>query len=338
MVSEPLVSVIVPVYNVERYLGECVASLLAQTHGNIEIILVDDGSTDGSGELCDQLACRDSRVCVLHKDNGGPSEARNEGVASCRGDWVAFVDGDDVVSRFYVEVLLSAAISTGASIASMCGLITFHNSEEKTLLDNREAAHGVSCRVVESSEALSLLLYQTIEAGMVYRLFKRELLGLDPMPGGIIIGEDLVANCRLIHSAGSMTLVDTCGIYAYRQLPMSLVHKPCDHQKAASAYRVAEMLYMEITSWYPELSPAAASRSFSICRSAFAQLPSKRFLSEEMARDREWLWSVLSRHRAAILFDPQARKRERLAAGIAYLGCAAFDLFCRLARSMGLLR
>lgn len=338
MASEPLVSVIVPVYNVECYIEECVSSLTAQTYRNIEIILVDDGSADGSGALCDRLAQTDPRISVLHKMNGGPSEARNAGVARCAGDWVVFVDGDDIVSRFYVEVLLKTALSAGVRIASMYGLITFCKSKAVGLLDDRELAQGLSCKVVESSEALRLLLYQTIEAGMCYRIYDRKLLGQDPMPTEIIIGEDLVANSRLFHDAGLMALVDTCQIYAYRQVPTSLVHKPCDHQKAASAYEVATRLYAEITSWYPDLSLAAASRSFSVCRSVFAQLPSRRTLSDEMKRDREQLWSILRRHRSVIVRDQNARKRERLAACIACLGCAPFDLFCKVARKAGLLR
>lgn len=338
MSREPLVSVIVPVYNVKPYLEECVRSILEQTYRSIEVILVDDGSTDGSGAVCDHLALADSRILVLHKANGGPAEARNAGVARCGGEWVAFVDGDDIVSRFYVEVLLGAAMATGAQISSMRGLVTFHDSEDVELLDDREHTRDLSCKVVESTEALRLLLYQTIEAGMYFRIYDRRLLGDNPMPIDVVIGEDLVANCRLLHKAESMAMVDTCQIYAYRQLPTSLVHKPCDHEKAASAYRVAERLYSDVTSWYPELAPAAASRSFSVCRSVFAQLPSKRALSGELTRDRELLWSVLHHHRSAVVRDSNARKRERLAAGIACLGHHPFNLFCKVARKAGLLR
>ena len=99
----PLVSVIIPVYNVESYVSECIESVIAQTYSNIEIVVVNDGSTDGSGFSCDQYACSDSRVVVVHKENEGLSAARNAGIAVCRGDFVAFVDGDDFVSPVFID-------------------------------------------------------------------------------------------------------------------------------------------------------------------------------------------------------------------------------------------
>lgn len=106
--SFPLISVIIPVYNVQQYLRECVSSVLAQVYSNLEIILIDDGSTDESGKLCDELALSDERISVFHKTNGGLSRARNYGVEHCHGDWILFVDSDDYVSPVYVEALWTA--------------------------------------------------------------------------------------------------------------------------------------------------------------------------------------------------------------------------------------
>ena len=103
---ESLVSVIVPVYKVEKYLDETVSCLLKQTYRNLEIILVDDGSPDRCGEMCDEYARRDSRVKVIHKENGGLSSARNAGTEICTGDYIAYIDSDDVVSSDYIEYLL----------------------------------------------------------------------------------------------------------------------------------------------------------------------------------------------------------------------------------------
>ena len=93
-----LVSIIVPVYNVEPYIETCIQSLIRQTMGNIEVILVDDGSTDRSGELCDQYAEADERIRVIHKQNGGLSSARNAGISAAKGEYLLFVDSDDYVS------------------------------------------------------------------------------------------------------------------------------------------------------------------------------------------------------------------------------------------------
>lgn len=94
--EQPIISVIVPVYNVERYLKRCVDSILAQTYKNLEVILVDDGSTDNCGIICDEYKDKDNRVIVMHKENGGLSSARNYGCKAAAGKWIMFVDGDEV--------------------------------------------------------------------------------------------------------------------------------------------------------------------------------------------------------------------------------------------------
>lgn len=114
-----LISVIVPIYNTKEYLFRCVESLLAQTYRNLEVILVDDGSTDGSGELCDRLAAEDERICVLHKENGGSSSARNLGISRARGEYIGFVDSDDYVDENMYERLYDAICRYGVNAAQI---------------------------------------------------------------------------------------------------------------------------------------------------------------------------------------------------------------------------
>ena len=107
MSDKPLISVIVPVYKVERYLPRCIESILRQTYTNFELILVDDGTPDRSGIICDRYAEKDSRIKVIHKENGGVSSARNVGIDAARGEWITFVDSDDWVTDNCLEVLIS---------------------------------------------------------------------------------------------------------------------------------------------------------------------------------------------------------------------------------------
>ncbi|UDE95155.1 glycosyltransferase [Carnobacterium viridans] len=100
-----LISVIVPVYKVEKYLTSCVTSLMAQSYRNLEIILVDDGSPDRSGDLCDTLAAQDERIVVIHKPNGGLSDARNAGIETAKGDYLFFLDSDDTIHEETLEIL-----------------------------------------------------------------------------------------------------------------------------------------------------------------------------------------------------------------------------------------
>lgn len=102
----PKISVIVPVYNTEKYLHRCIDSILAQTFTDFELFLIDDGSKDGSGKICDEYAAKDSRVRVFHKENGGVSSARNSGLDNACGEWIAFVDSDDWIDNDYLSVLL----------------------------------------------------------------------------------------------------------------------------------------------------------------------------------------------------------------------------------------
>lgn len=119
--TKTMISIITPVYNTEKYLRECLESVLAQTYTDYEVLLVDDGSTDRSGGICDEYAQRDSRIRVFHKENGGVSSARNVGLDNARGEWVCFVDSDDTVAKCYLEVLLKSAIVNDAD-SSMGGL------------------------------------------------------------------------------------------------------------------------------------------------------------------------------------------------------------------------
>lgn len=116
-----LVSIIVPVYNCSQYLVACIGSLLSQTYKQIEVIIIDDGSNDGTEILCDQIRKDDHRIKVIHKDNGGISSARNEGLKNVNGDYICFVDSDDIVAPNFVEKLLETANSTSSSIVS-CGV------------------------------------------------------------------------------------------------------------------------------------------------------------------------------------------------------------------------
>ena len=116
-IGRPEISIIVPVYQVEKYLNECIDSILAQTFTDFELILVDDGSPDNCPALCDAAAKRNSRVRVIHKQNGGVSTARNAGLDAAQGNWIAFVDSDDTVEPEYLEKMHKAVLETGADFA-----------------------------------------------------------------------------------------------------------------------------------------------------------------------------------------------------------------------------
>ena len=125
--EQPLISIIVPVYKVEKYLKRCVDSILTQTYQNMEVILVDDGSPDNCGAICDRYKETDNRVVVIHKKNGGLSDARNAAIPLAKGEYISFIDSDDWVSSYYVEHLYEAVAKCDADI----GISWFENVFEE---------------------------------------------------------------------------------------------------------------------------------------------------------------------------------------------------------------
>ena len=136
--NAPLISVVVPVYKVENYLDRCVESLLAQTYQNLEIILVDDGSPDSCPALCDEWGKRDEHIVVIHKPNGGLSDARNAGVLAAHGDYIGFVDSDDYVAPDMYESLYAHLVEADADV-SICGIadVYFDHTETRAKLSVR---------------------------------------------------------------------------------------------------------------------------------------------------------------------------------------------------------
>lgn len=334
MNHQPLVSVVVPAYNVKKYLGRCISSIQQQTYTNIEIILVDDGSTDGTSELCNELAATDSRIHVMHKHNGGLSDARNVGITHCHGEWVSFIDSDDFVSPVFIEALVQAAVETKTEIAAVPGGTSFEDTDECHL--DETISIVPPAHIVSSTMMQEMLLYQRVDNGSPWHLFKREILGNEPFPVGLYY-EDLATTYQFIHCVDQVAIVNDNRLYAYRTRSDSIIHQQYRHLKGESAIAVQTQLRRNIEQWYPQLSDAVASRCFSLCRMVFAQTP-VHSSNAVFIKDRQDLWRIISENSKTVLTDPSARKRERLAAAIALMGEQPFTLFCRACRRLNLMR
>ena len=160
----PLVSVIIPVYKTEKYLEKCVRSVVGQTYQNLEIILVDDGSPDRCPEICDDFAKSDKRVKVIHKENGGLSDARNKGMTISNGDYLFFIDSDDYVADNAIELLLSLSMRSNADI--VCGDYYSINENDKII----DSGIGYRNTILSSDEAIDYFLLRNWGAwGKLYR-------------------------------------------------------------------------------------------------------------------------------------------------------------------------
>lgn len=180
--DKPLISVIVPVYNIMEYLPRCVESLSAQSYSNIEIILVDDGSTDGTGALCDRLAEQDERIKVFHKDNGGSSSARNLGISKARGEYFGFVDSDDFVEDDMYELLYGAIEQYGVKAAQI-GRDEL-DAEKKRLPDVCVPPREPEC--IEAEAFFRELLMHRGDCSFCTKLIDRHMFDGERFPEGVL--------------------------------------------------------------------------------------------------------------------------------------------------------
>lgn len=204
------VSVIVPVYNVEKYLNECIDSILAQTFTDFELILVNDGSSDRSGEICDEYAIKDKRIKVIHQQNGGVSVARNTGLNEAKGTYISFVDSDDVVLPNYLYVLLKALKDTGSDISSCrSGGLVLNDTYSPE-------AQTTTCYIVSGKEA-SRSAFCVGELFAVHpwgSMFKRDLWKNVRFPIGKI-HEDQAMLPKVYYKSNQCVLVEK-KVYCYR--------------------------------------------------------------------------------------------------------------------------
>ena len=303
-----MISVIVPVYNVEKYLRQCLESILAQTFHDYEAILVDDGSTDSSGILCDDFASRDARIKIIHKPNGGLSSARNTGIDVASGNWIIFIDSDDVISPDCLEILNSTALSTGAGI--VCGSFTH---------DLHKLGKGKSIRIATAERAIEQTLHQTHGClnTACGKLFDSKIFdGLRFSEG--IWYEDLDFFYRA-YARTEKIAFSGCRTYYYRLHPASFLGKWSEQR--LDVLRVMD----EMTQWFtdnmPQLLPAVHDRHFAAACNMFLLLST----TDPGHAACNSTWQTICRYRHQVLSGKGVRFKNRAGALISYLGPKVFS-------------
>lgn len=225
-----MISVIIPIYKVEQYLDRCVKSIVHQTYPELEIILVDDGSPDSCPMICDQWAKKDKRIKVIHKQNGGLSDARNAGMKAATGDYIAFVDSDDWVSHSYIELLYKALKEQNADIAACDVQITSSFQEQGDLQKHVPVYAYTAERALET-----VLQGQIFRAIACNKLYKREQLVKYQFPVGKY-HEDEFFTYKVIAQASKLVFVDE-KLYFYFQREGSIMNSVSSkHLDALEAY------------------------------------------------------------------------------------------------------
>lgn len=254
--QKPNISIIVPIYNVEPYLRRCVDSLLNQTYGDFELILVDDGSPDHCGTICDEYAVSDTRVRVIHKPNGGLSDARNAGLEIARGEYIAFVDSDDWVAPDYLERLLTALTKTGADIC------------ECSVLYSDGADHGVrqadaADKCCDGAEALEFLIKDHIFRQHVWnKLYRRHVIADVIFPKGKT-NEDEFWTYQVFGNARKVVRIRN-PLYYYFQRPGSIMGESYSLKRLdALEGKLCRQKYIDAN--FPKLSLQAKLNLFGSC-------------------------------------------------------------------------
>ena len=308
MYMKDVVSIVVPVYRVEPYLSRCVESLLNQTYTKLEIILVDDGSPDNCPQMCDAYAAQDSRIKVIHKENGGIANARNTGLAAVTGEYMTYVDSDDWAENTYVEKLLTLLKEYDADMATCQELWT---GDTEACIQHGPDQVKVYC----TEQALESLLYQKdFDVGPHGKIYKTRICKPHQYPSGMLY-EDLGNTYKIVADCKKVVCTNQKH-YFYFQSPNSITRSVFDKRRLAVVTLMDEQ-YDYILKHFPKLEKAASARKFGVYCYILRQLPQEN----EWDELRNKLWQFVRSYRFKMLFDGKARLKNRLAGA-----CACFGL------------
>ena len=303
--NEEKISIIVPVYNVEAYLERCVESILKQTYTNLEILLVNDGSTDKSGELCDKLALRDHRIRVIHKENGGLSDARNRGIDEASSNLIGFIDSDDYIDEDMYETLYRQMVASKADL-SMCGHYdVYHQIPEKQVAEIKtwELMPEEAIKMVMEAKILSVTA--------VNKLYKKALFEQLRFRIGKI-AEDAFIMVDLIHQCSKIVATNEKKYYyVHRENSITTQKFSLKFLNVIEAY---EQNAKMISENYPDLYDVAIMRLNWAYFYVLDRLLVDNDFKDKVLEDR--LISYLKKNKKSILMDSRftrARKMSFLA-------------------------
>lgn len=313
-----LISIIVPVYGVEKYLRQCVESVLAQTYSCWELILVDDGSTDGSPLICDEYAAADQRITVVHQENGGLSFARNSGLARAKGCMVTFLDADDTVHPEYLRILHD--------------LLLGHNADVSCVSFTTDGAFDVNhaqVRCYDGKSFTNAMLYQkfgNLTHSAWGKLYRREILPESPFTIGIGY-EDLDALYRIFPGL-TKVVTTSAGLYFYRQNTHSYLHtfnaRRADVLDVTD--RIAEFFSKNGAYPSPELYKGARDRRMSAHFNIFCLMSINGHYDTRLENR---CWNVIKKERISSVINPEVRFKNKAGALLSFFGKKAIVFFAR---------
>lgn len=321
---DPLISVIIPVYKVKEFLPRCIDSVINQRYRDLEIILVDDGSPDDCGLICDDYSKRDSRIKVIHKKNGGLSDARNAALDIIQGEFVTFIDSDDFVSEFYVENLYRAIKEEQCDI-SASWFINYYDGDK---IPGAEEVKKSEIKVFTRNDAYKKMLYQDgFEVSAWGKLYRSWLFEDVRYPVGKLY-EDIPTTYKLIEKTNKIAIISQVDYY-YFQRKDSIAQSDFNNKKMDGINHMNELRKF-ISENYPWLKRAAECRYFSTVCNILFLIKSKNDYPVEV----DILWHEIKKYRRSVLLNKEGRIKARIGAGISYLGYAIMkNIYMKLQHS-----
>ncbi|MCH5226747.1 MAG: glycosyltransferase family 2 protein [Muribaculaceae bacterium] len=311
----PLISVIVPVFNVERYLAACLDSILSQSYKNLEVIVINDGSTDFSMQIAETYAEKDDRVTVYNHKNEGLSEARNRGLEVATGDFITFVDADDMLLPRALEAMMQVALKHSVDIVQGTMI------RDKILPVDIHQNKKFPIKIFFPEEAIKNVLYQDkFLPAACGKLYKKEIFSEIRFEKGILY-EDLNIFYHLFESSDKIAWIDF-PVYFYRDAEGSLINTWNLHR--LDVLKVTENIEEHIQNKYPSLLPAAQDRRLSANFNMFA-LCSINGDRENASK----CWKQIKQYRKASFFNPNVRLKNKAGIILSYLGKNLFLLVSR---------
>lgn len=314
-----MISIIVPVYNVRPYLRSCLDSIIAQTYADWELILVDDGSTDGSASICDEYAVRDQRVQVIHQQNGGPARARNVGLALAKGEYVAFSDSDDLLHMQYLEALLLVMERYHADIVQSPYVLLTEQDRVRFDAERMRLPLPAQYKVSEYSgkEAIASMLYQQEVNSSPVKLFRRSVLADKVFPELFVAYEDLYAMLDIYAHSEKICCAELPIYYYFKRMDGTLNTYSLRDE---GTLNVMKAVRAWIENYDKGLLPAVCSRELSMAFNILRLLSKvgKRSHDESLSAQ---CWQIIRQNRTASFRDPNMRLKNKFAILLSYLLC-----------------
>lgn len=316
--NTPLISVVLPIYNVKKYLNKCMNSVLKQTYKNIEIIMVDDGSTDGSGEYCEVLAGKDDRIIVYHKTNGGLSDARNYGIARSKGKYITCVDSDDYIDEDYVDYLFQLIVKYDTRM-SICQHRVV--SEKNYIKDygsfGDEKMSSVNC--IER-----MLYHDIIDTSAWAKMYEKSLFDDIKYPKGKLY-EDIATTYKLFIKSSSIA-VGYESKYNYIIRKTSIVNSEFNIGKF-DLLDMTDKMAKDVKNEFPELMPAIVRRRVYARFSTLNQMLN----INDYHNERKKIIDFIKKNRRYVLCNKRAPFRDKLAIILLSINYKLYKLIWTLA-------